>query len=153
MSPIATTLRRVTDELRKVAGRLEKVDVALGLLVYETATSCSPHFHDLQDLDRANQEIVGIAAFLEKLASAVPTEWLADSRKASLSIDLHDLARSLGRHEASEADFERGRCAPVRDIRLERGPFGRRRGVAPIVRRRSSRLTGSPASPPRARGC
>ncbi len=103
MSPIATTLCRVTEELRKVAGRLEKVQGAVGRLVFDAASPRSAHFHDLQDLDRATQEIAGIAAFLERLASDVPAEWLADSKGASLSIDLHDLAAILGHHEPSEA--------------------------------------------------
>jgi len=103
LSPIATTLCRVTEELRKVAGRLEKVQGAVGLLVFESASPRSAHFHDLQDLDRATQEIAGIAAFLERLASDVPAEWVADSKGASLSIDLHELASSLGHHDAGEA--------------------------------------------------
>jgi hypothetical protein len=103
LSPIATTLCRVTEELRKVAGRLEKVQGAVGRLVFDSASPRSAHFHDLQDLDRATQEIAGIAAFLERLASDVPAEWLADSKGASLSIDLHDLAAILGHHEPSEA--------------------------------------------------
>jgi hypothetical protein len=102
LSPIATTLLRVTEELRKVSGRLEKVDVAVGRLVFEAASPASEHFHDLQDIDRAHQEIAGIAAFLEKLAGAVPLEWLADSKRASVSIALHELASKLGRHEMGD---------------------------------------------------
>ena len=103
LSPIATTLLRVTEELRRVSGRLEKVDVAVGRLVFEAASPTSEHFHDLQDIDRANQEIAGIAAFLEKLAGAVPPEWLADSKRASVSLALHELASKLGRHEMGES--------------------------------------------------
>lgn len=104
MSPIATTLCRVTEELRKVAGRLEKVQGAVGRLVFNSASPRSAHFHDLQDLDRATQEIAGIAGFLERLANDVPAEWLANSKGASLSIDLHELASSLAHHEAREAE-------------------------------------------------
>ncbi|MGO4870947.1 MAG: hypothetical protein ACLPGW_10110 [Roseiarcus sp.] len=104
LSPIATTLCRVTGELRKVAARLEKVQHAVGRLVFDSASPRSAHFHDLQDIDRATQEIIGIAAFLEKLASDVPAHWLADSKGASLSIALHELASNLGRHEESEAE-------------------------------------------------
>jgi hypothetical protein len=80
------------------------VDVAVARLVFEAASPRSENFHDLQNIDRATQEIAGIAAFLAKLASDVPTEWLADSKSASLTIALHELASKLGRHEASEAD-------------------------------------------------
>jgi hypothetical protein len=36
----------------------------------------------------------------------MPTEWVADSRNASLLIDLHELASSLARREANESDAE-----------------------------------------------
>jgi len=104
LSPIATTLGRVTNELRKVAARLEKVQHAVGRLVFDSASPRSAHFRDLQDIDRATQEITGIAAFLERLASDVPSHWMADSKGASLAIALHELASSLGRHEACETE-------------------------------------------------
>lgn len=103
MSPIATTLCRVTEELRKVAGRLDNVQHAVGRLVFDSASARSEHLHDLQDLDRATQEIAAIAAFLEKLSSDLPQEWLADPKGASLSIDLHELAAILGHHDSGEA--------------------------------------------------
>jgi hypothetical protein len=103
---MTTTLLRVTEELRRVSGRLQKIDVAVGKLVFEAASPASAHFHDLQDIDRANQEVAGIAAFLERLASAVPAEWLADPKGASLSLELHELASSLALLEAKEADAQ-----------------------------------------------
>ena len=106
LSPIGETLRRVTDELRKVARRLERVDDAVGRLVFDAATVKGAHFHDLQDLDRAKQEVAGIAGFLERLARDMPADWVADSRNASLLIDLHELASSLARREANESDAE-----------------------------------------------
>jgi len=108
LSPIGETLRRVTDELRKVTHRLEKVDDAVGRLVFEAASPRSGHFRDLQDLDRARQEVAGIAHFLERLSRDMPAEWVADSNTASLLIDLQELATSLARREAGESDPERG---------------------------------------------
>ena len=78
LSPIGETLRRVTDELRKVTRRLERVDNAVGRLVFDAASPRGAHFHDLQDLDRAKQEVAGIAGFLERLARDMPAEWVAD---------------------------------------------------------------------------
>jgi hypothetical protein len=106
LSPIGETLRRVTDELRKVTRRLEKVDNAVGRLVFDSATPRGPHFHDLQDLDRAKQEVAGIAGFLERLARDMPAEWVADSNTATLLIDLHELATSLAHSNAHESDVE-----------------------------------------------
>ena len=102
LSPIGETLRRVTDELRKVTQRLERVDDAVGRLVFEAASPRSAHFRQLQDLDRAKQEVAGIAGFLERLARDMPAEWVADSRTASLLIDLHELAANLARREAAD---------------------------------------------------
>ena len=108
LSPIGETLRRVTDELRKVTRRLERVDNAVGRLVFDSASPRGPHFHDLQDLDRAKQEVAGIAGFLERLARDMPAEWVADSNTATLLIDLHDLAASLAMRDADESDAEPG---------------------------------------------
>jgi len=104
LSPIGETLRRVTEELRKVTRRLERVDNAVGRLVFDAASPRGAHFHDLQDLDRAKQEVAGIAGFLERLARDMPAEWVADSNTASLLIDLQELASSLAKPEASESD-------------------------------------------------
>ncbi len=104
LSPIGETLRRVTDELRKVTRRLERVDDAVGRLVFDSASRNGAHLRDLQDLDRAKQEVACIAGFLERLARDMPTEWVADSNTASLLVDLHDLASSLARREASDSD-------------------------------------------------
>jgi len=108
LSPIGATLRRVTEELRKVAQRLARVDDAVGRLVFESASPNGAYFRDLQDLDRARQEIAGIARFLERLASDMPGDWLADSKSASLFIDLHELASSLARHEAVDDKAAQG---------------------------------------------
>ena len=107
LSPISETLRRVTEELRKVTNRLERVDDAVGRLVFETVGNKGAQFRDLQDLDRAKQEVAGIAGFLERLAHDMPTEWVADSRTASLLIDLHELAASLAQREEAEGDVSR----------------------------------------------
>jgi hypothetical protein len=97
-------LRRVTDELRKVTARLERVDDAVGRLVFEAASPMALQLHDLQDLDRAKQEVAGIAGFLERLAHDMPAEWVADSKTASLLIDLQELASSLARRDAHESE-------------------------------------------------
>ena len=104
LSPIGETLRRVTNELRKVTRRLERVDNAVGRLVFDSASPRGPHFHDLQDLDRAKQEVAGIAGFLERLARDMPAEWVADSNTATLLIDLQELASSLAKPEANDSD-------------------------------------------------
>jgi hypothetical protein len=106
-SPIGETLRRVTNELRKVTHRLEKVDDAVGRMVFDSALR-SAQFRDLQDLDRAKQEVAGIAGFLERLAHDMPSEWVADSNTASLMIDLHELAVSLAKNEVCDGERSHG---------------------------------------------
>jgi hypothetical protein len=102
LTPIAATLRRVADELHNAAGRLERVQAAVGGLVSLSAPPT--HARDLQEIDRATQEIEGIAAFLEKLAPQVPAEWVADAVKASGTIGLHDLACRLAGREEVQAE-------------------------------------------------
>jgi hypothetical protein len=96
----------VTDELRKVTRQQEKVDDAVGRLVFESA-SRNAQFRDLQDLDRAKQEVAGIAGFLERLACDMLAEWFADSNTATLPIDLHELSTSLAHREARESERAR----------------------------------------------
>ncbi len=101
MSPIATILLQVTEELRKVAGRLEGVQGAVGDLALGGSSPRSVQFHQLQDLDRATQEVAAVAAFLEALSADCPVEWRADPKDASRVVTLHDLAVALG-HQAEE---------------------------------------------------
>ena len=96
----------MTDELRKVTRRLERVDNAVGRLVFDAASPRAAHFHELQDLDRAKQEVAGIAGFLERLARDMPAEWVADFNTATLLIDLHELAASSARRDANDPDAE-----------------------------------------------
>ncbi len=95
MSPIATILHQVTEELRKVAGRLETVQDAVSELALDAASPRSAQFRQLQDLDRATQEVAAIGAFLESLSRDCPAEWGADPKRASLAVSLHDLAAAL----------------------------------------------------------
>jgi hypothetical protein len=111
LSPIGETLRRVTEELRKVTRRLERVDNAVGRLVFDAASVKGTHFHDLQDLDRAKQEVAGIAGFLERLARDMPAEWVADSNTATLLIDMQELASSLAKREANDSDSGPGEAS------------------------------------------
>ncbi len=71
---IATVLARVTGELRRVEARLSTVEHAIGDVVSDAQSSLSQRFHDLQELDRARQEVAGLAEFLDNLAADVPSE-------------------------------------------------------------------------------
>jgi hypothetical protein len=105
LSPIETILLQVTEELRKVAGRLETVQDAVGELAFDVASPRSAPFRQLQGLDRATQEVAAIAAFLESLSRDCAAEWAVDPKRASLAVSLHDLAAtlSLGEPAASPA--------------------------------------------------
>ena len=100
---IATVLARVTGELRRVEARLSTVERAIGDVVLDARSSLSQRFHDLQELDRARQEVAGLAEFLDNLGADVPSEWLVDACSASLSITLEALSFALGRGEIVEA--------------------------------------------------
>ena len=100
---IATVLARVTGELRRVEARLSTVEHAIGDVVLDAQSSLSQRFHDLQELDRARQEVAGLAEFLDNLAADVPSEWLVDACGASLSITLEALSFALGHGDTIEA--------------------------------------------------
>ena len=99
---IATVLARVTGELRRIEARLSTVEHAIGDVVLGAQSSLSQCFHDLQELDRARQEVAGVAEFLDNLAADVPSEWLVDAGGASLSIALEALSFALGHGDTVE---------------------------------------------------
>ncbi len=95
----------MTRELRRVEARLTNLENAIGEIVLDVQSPQSPRFHQLQEVDRARQEVSGIAEFLDNLAVAALPEWLVDTRLASRSLGLAALAASLARDEDSEAEF------------------------------------------------
>jgi hypothetical protein len=100
---IATVLARVTGELRRIETRLAKLEHAIGDVVLDAQSSLSQRFHDLQELDRARQEVAGVVEFLDNLAADLPPEWLVNAGGASLSIALEALSFALGHGETVEA--------------------------------------------------
>jgi hypothetical protein len=100
---IGTVLARVTGELRRIEARLSNVEHAIGDVVLDGQSSHSRRFHDLQELDRARQEVAGLAEFLDNLAAGVPAEWLVDAGGASHSIALEALSSALGHGDTVEA--------------------------------------------------
>ncbi len=76
---IATVLARVTGELRRIETRLPKLEHAIGDVVLDAQSSLSRRFHDLQELDRARQEVAGVVEFLDNLAADLPPEWLVNA--------------------------------------------------------------------------
>jgi hypothetical protein len=99
---IATVLARVTGELRRIEARSSNVEHAIGDVVLDAQSSLSQRFHDLQELDRARQEVAGLAEFFDNLATGVPSTWLVDAGGASLSIALEALSFALGHGDTVE---------------------------------------------------
>jgi hypothetical protein len=95
---IATVLARVTGELRRIEARSSNVEHAIGDVVLDAQSWLSQRFHDLQELDRARQEVAGLAEFLDNLAADVPSEWLVDG----LSIAFEALSFALGHGDTVE---------------------------------------------------
>ena len=100
---IATVLARVTGELRRIEARLSNVEHAIGEVILNAQSPLSQSFHDLQELDRARQELAGLAEFLDNLAADAPSEWLVDAGGASLSIALEALSFALGHGHTLES--------------------------------------------------
>jgi hypothetical protein len=102
---LSTMLSRMTRELRRVEARLTNLEYAIGDIVLEAQSPRAPRFHELQEIDRARQEVSGIAEFLDNLVLAASPEWLVDTNLASHSLGLEALAAALGRDEASEVEL------------------------------------------------
>jgi hypothetical protein len=105
MVSLSTLLSRMTRELRRVETRLTSLEEAIGDIVLDSPPPRSPRFHELQEIDRARQEVAGIADFLERVADAASPECAVDARLASRSLGLADLAAALVHGEAVEAEL------------------------------------------------
>jgi hypothetical protein len=102
---LGTLLSRMTRELRRVENRLTNIENAISDILLDAPSPRSPRFHELQEIDRARQEIAGIADFLGHLADSTSPECMVDPRLASRSLGLADLAAALVHGEAIEADI------------------------------------------------
>jgi hypothetical protein len=103
---LTTLLSRMTRELRRVEERLTNLEHAIGDIVLEAQSLRSPRFHELQELDRARQEVSGIAEFVDNVAVAASQEWMIDTAPLGRSLGLEALAAALRRDEASKGEFE-----------------------------------------------
>ncbi len=101
---LSTLLARMTRELRRVETRLINLENAIGDIVLNSQSLRSPRFEELQEIDRARQEVSGIAEFLDSLALAALPEWLVDTRFASRSLGLAALAAALAHDEEAKAE-------------------------------------------------
>jgi hypothetical protein len=102
---LPTLHSRVARELRRVEQRLTNLEHAIGDIVLEAGSSRSLRFRELQDIDRARQEVSGIAEFVDNLAVAVSPEWRVDTGPLGCSLGLEALAAALGRDEANNCEF------------------------------------------------
>ncbi len=102
---LCTLLLRMTRELRRVESRLTNLEDVISDIVLDASSPRSPRFHELQEVDRARQEVSGIADFLEHLADAASPECAVDARLASRSLGLAGLAAALVHDEAVEVEI------------------------------------------------
>lgn len=105
MISLPTLLTRMTRELRRVETRLTNLEDAIGEIVLDASTPRSPRFQELQEVDRARQEVSGIADFIEHIAAAASPEYSVDVRLASRSLGLADLASALVHDESVQAEL------------------------------------------------
>ena len=112
--PIAGTLDRTSNELRKLASVTDSVQHLVGQLLLEQRASEVESLIELQRLDHLCQSIGAIADFLEALAAKTPSHWSLDVKSACQSVKLSELATRLASaadagcaaHAAAGGDFE-----------------------------------------------
>jgi hypothetical protein len=99
----AATLFRTARELRKVMAMVEDLEDVVGQAISRAGQAETNQMLELQKLDHLLQKIMGVADFLDALASAMPREWRVDALAASRSVLLADLGAKLGAEAASRA--------------------------------------------------
>jgi hypothetical protein len=99
----ASTLFRTSRELRRVMAMVEDLEDVVGLAISRTGQAETNQMLELQKLDHILQKIMGVADFLDALASAMPREWRVDAVAASRSVLLAELGAKLGAEAASRA--------------------------------------------------
>jgi hypothetical protein len=98
--PVAGTLDRTSNELRKLASVTDSVQHLVGQMLLDHQARDLATLVELQRLDHLCQSIAAIADFLEALAASTPPHWSLDVKSASKSVKLAELALRL----ASAAD-------------------------------------------------
>jgi hypothetical protein len=113
--PVAGTLDRTSDELRKLQSVTDGVQHLVGEILLNHRAGEVASLIELQRLDHLSQSIAAIADFLEALAANTPSHWALDAKSASKCVKLSDLALRL----ASAADTgSSGHAAPAGDFEL-----------------------------------
>src|SRR5215510_14933875 len=98
--PVADTLDRTSNELRKLASVADNVQHIVGQMLRDHRADDIKSLIELQHLDYLRQSISAIADFLEALSASTPAHWSLDTKSASQSVKLSELAMRL----ASAAD-------------------------------------------------
>lgn len=96
------TLRRTSRELRKTTGMVEDLEQVVSLAIALAGEACADQMLELQKLDHIQQQILGVADFLEALCLSMPAEWSVDAKAASRCVLLAELGARLGDPEARE---------------------------------------------------
>jgi hypothetical protein len=112
--PVAGTLDRTSNELRKLASVTDSVQHLVGQMLLDHRAKDLASLLELQRLDHLGQSIAAIADFLEALAAGTPPHWSLDVKSASKSVKLSELALRLASatesgpaaHAASVGDCE-----------------------------------------------
>ncbi len=113
--PVAGTLDRTSNELRKLALVTDGVQHLVGQMLLRQKANDVASLTELQRLDYLCQSIDAIADFLEALAASTPPHWSLDVKSASQSVKLSELALRL----ASAADpGPAALSVPVEDCEL-----------------------------------
>ena len=106
MVSLSTLCSRMTRELRRVEARLSNLENAIGdIILRDVQRPHSRRFLELQEIDRARQEVSGIAEFLEHLSVVACPGCAVDAHMASRSLGLADLAAALVRGESVQVEF------------------------------------------------
>lgn len=93
---IADVLARIRSELEDIAGRIDRNQAAIARSTWAVGAADADYVRAMQDADLSAQRIAGVAGFLRALGEATHPHWRVDTARATRTLTLTGLVRSIG---------------------------------------------------------
>jgi hypothetical protein len=95
MAPLSDILGRMAQELRDLARTVDQLQDAVGRMTTSQLARDGETMRELQNFDRLEQALAGMADFSDSLARSASGEWRLNPHAAARAVPLGDLALRL----------------------------------------------------------
>jgi hypothetical protein len=95
MAPLGDILGRMAQELRDLARTVDQLQNAVGRMTTRQSARDGETMRELQNFDRLEQALAGMADFSDSLARAASGDWRLNPQAAARAVPLGDLALRL----------------------------------------------------------